>query len=359
MLDKLREIERRYEELEMRLGDPALAGNPTALRDAMREQKRLRPIVEAYRSYSRLVSNLEGARELMETADDPELHALAETEYHELRDRREAEEEELRYLLIPRDPDDERNCIIEIRAGTGGDEAALFAGDLYRMYTRYAEQKGWRLEPLDVNESDLGGFKEVSFQLSGEELYGTMKWESGVHRVQRVPATEAQGRIHTSAASVAVLPEVEEVEISINPADIRLDTFRSGGKGGQNVNKVETAVRLTHVPSGIVVACQQERSQLQNRERAMKMLRARLYEVERERRQSAEAEHRKGMVGSGDRSEKIRTYNWPQNRVTDHRLEGEAKNHPLVEVIEGDLDPIINALKIAERTEQLKVGTGN
>lgn len=356
MLDKLSQIHRRYEEIEMRLGDPGLVNDMKAYRDTMREQRQLKPIEEAYHAYSKLVSDLEGARELMEAGGDPDLHEMAELEYAELRLRKDAMEEEIRYLLIPQDPDDSKNSIIEVRAGTGGEEAALFVADLYRMYSRYAETKGWKLEVLDYSESEMGGYKEISFLLSGEDVFGSMKYESGVHRVQRVPETEQQGRVHTSASSVAVLPEVEDVEIDINPADIRLDTFRSGGKGGQNVNKVETAVRLTHIPTGLAVACQQERSQLQNRERAMKMLRSKLYELEKERRDSAYAAQRKGMIGSGDRSEKIRTYNFPQNRLTDHRLEGDAKNYALSEVIEGDLEPVISALKFAERTEKLQAG---
>ena len=353
MFDKLEKIVERVQEIQRLMSDPTIVADQRRLRDLGKELRALEPIVAAYQRFRKVESDLKGSKDLIDSAQDAELRAMAQEEYETLRARLAELEEELKAQLVPQDPNDSKNFIMEIRAGTGGEEAALFAADLYRMYTRYAERKGWKVELMDWNETGKGGFKEVVFSVSGEGGYGLMKYESGVHRVQRVPETEAQGRVHTSAASVVVLPEVEDVEIEVNPADLQVDTYRSGGKGGQNVNKVETAVRITHKPSGIVVACQQERSQFQNRERAMKMLRAKLYEIKMNEQTASVAAQRKSMIKSGDRSDKIRTYNFPQNRVTDHRIGLTLYN--LAAIIDGELDELIEKLRVADRAEKLQV----
>lgn len=352
MFDKLEKIIERITEIQQLLSDPAVASDQKKFRDLGKELSMLEPISKAYQRYKKVHSDFSGSKELLESVSDPEMKAMAQEEYDTLKIQLAALEEELKLLLVPQDPNDTKNFIMEIRGGSGGEEAALFAADLYRMYTRFAERKAWKVDLMDWNETGKGGFKEIVFAVSGEGAYGFMKFESGVHRVQRVPETEAQGRVHTSAASVVVLPEVEDVEIDINPADLQFDTYRAGGKGGQNVNKVETAVRITHKPSGVVVACQQERSQFQNRERAMKMLRAKLYEIKLNEQNASVAAQRKSMIKSGDRSDKIRTYNFPQNRVTDHRIGLTLYN--LSAIIDGDLDGLIEQLRVADRAEKLQ-----
>lgn len=352
MFDRLEKILVRYDELTGLLAMPEIISNQDRYRDLSKEHNELTPIVNAYVRYKKLVADIGNLRNLSEQADDSEMRELATTELHEVGRALTGLEEELKTLLLPKDPNDDKDCIMEIRGGTGGEEAALFAADLFRMYTRYAERNGWKTEMIDWNDTGMGGFKEVIFSVRGKHAFGTMKFESGVHRVQRVPETEAQGRVHTSAATVAVLPEVEDVEVDINPADLDFATYRAGGKGGQNVNKVETAVRITHRPSGIIVACQQERSQFQNRERAMKMLRSKLYEMKIQEQNASISQQRKSMVKSGDRSDKIRTYNFPQNRVTDHRIGLTLYN--LSEIIDGKLDELIERITLADRQEKLQ-----
>ena len=351
MFQKLEDVEKRYEELTVQISDPEVIARTNEWQKMMKEHAEIAPVVEKYREYKKAEKTIEESKEML---NDPELKGLAEIELDEARKRLPQIEEELKILLIPKDPDDDKNTICEIRAGAGGEEAALFAGTLFRMYSMYAEKKHWKIDILNENETGLGGYKEITFMVTGKGVYSRLKFESGAHRVQRVPDTESSGRIHTSAATVAVLPVVEDVEIEINPADIKMDVFRASGAGGQHVNKTSSAVRLTHIPTGMIAECQTERSQLQNREYAMRILKTRLYEIEKEKRDKELAKERKSQVGTGDRSEKIRTYNYPQGRITDHRIG--LSIYQMENFLNGDLDEMIDALITADRAEKLKGG---
>ena len=349
MFQKLDEVEKRYDEITKKISDPEVIAQQSQWQTFMKEHAEIEPVVLKYREYKKAKQAIEDAKEMLK---DPEMKELAEIEIEENKEKLPKLEEEIKILLIPKDPNDDKNVICEIRGGAGGEEAALFAGTLFRMYSMYAEKKHWKLEILNENETGLGGYKEISFMITGKGAYSRLKFESGVHRVQRVPDTEASGRIHTSTATVVVLPEVEDVEIDINPADIKMEVFRASGAGGQHINKTSSAVRLIHEPSGIVVECQTERSQLQNREYAMKMLRSRLYNIEKEKQDSEIANARKSQVGSGDRSEKIRTYNYPQGRITDHRIG--MSIFQMENFLNGDLDEMIDSLITADTAEKLK-----
>ena len=352
LLNKLRRLNAKFEQLNQQLSDPEYLKNREKIIELSRERSELIELIKIYNVYEETLKNIEGNKELIDAGGDKELVEMAEEELKDLETKKEKLEEGIKFLLLPKDPNDNKNIIMEIRAGTGGEEAALFAGDLLRMYTRYSELKGWKVELIDINDTGIGGIREATISISGSQVYSNLKFESGVHRVQRVPATEANGRVHTSAASVAILPEAEDVQVDIQPNDLRIDIFRSGGAGGQNVNKVETAVRITHLPTGIVVQCQDERSQLKNRLKAMKVLRARIYDLKLSEQVGEISAQRKLMVGSGDRSDKIRTYNYPQNRITDHRIGLTVYN--LSNIIEGELDELIEQIKIADRTEKLQ-----
>ncbi|MDO4486980.1 MAG: peptide chain release factor 1 [Bacillota bacterium] len=351
MLDKLDFITGKYDELAQKVSDPEIINNQPVWQKYIKEMGEMEPIVKAYKEYKKAKSDLEGAKEMLDEGDE-EMRELAKMEISELEEKIEAQEEELKVLLLPKDPNDEKNVILEIRAGTGGDEAALFGADLLRMYTRYAERNRWKTELMDINETGIGGIKEAVVLIKGKGAYSRLKYESGAHRVQRVPETESSGRVHTSAATVAVLPEVDDVEIDLNPNDVRVDVYRASGNGGQCVNTTDSAVRLTHEPTGLVVTCQDEKSQIKNKEKAFKVLKARLYDLEMQKQQDEIAGQRKSQVGSGDRSERIRTYNFPQGRVSDHRIG--LTIYKLDAFLDGDIDEIVDALITSDQAEKMK-----
>ena len=358
LVDKLQVIEDKFMDLEQRISDPEIIARQQEWQKLTRQHASLTDTVETFRTYKKVLSGLDEAMEVLEDKSlDEDFRAMAQEELKELKEQREELEGKLHILLLPKDPNDDKNIIIEIRGGAGGDEAALFAGDLFRMYTKYAETQGWKCDIIDANEPELGGFKEVVFSVDGDSVYSKMKFESGVHRVQRVPATETQGRVHTSTVTVAVLPEMEEVDVEINEKDLQIDTYRASGAGGQHINKTESAVRITHIPSGIVVACQDQRSQLKNRDKAMKVLRARLQDKADQEAASTVAADRKSQVGTGDRSERIRTYNYPQGRVTDHRIN--LTLYKLDAILNGDLDEIIQALNAADQAAKMQEANTN
>ncbi len=352
MLDKLELIKQKFDTIQVEMNEPAVMADMKRFIKLSKEYKTLTPIIEAYEVYKNVIGNLEHAKEIVYNEKDEEFRAMAKEEMENLATEKDKLEEDIRIMLIPADPEDEKNAVVEIRAGTGGDEASIFAGDLFRMYNKYAENRGWKVELVDCTEGTAGGYKEIIFNMSGEGVYGLMKYESGVHRVQRVPQTETQGRVHTSAATVAILPEADEFDVEVKQSDVRKDTFCSSGPGGQSVNTTYSAIRLTHVPSGIVVSCQDEKSQIKNFEKAMKVLRSRLYELEHQKYLDEISKKRKTMVSTGDRSAKIRTYNYPQSRVTDHRINLTMYN--LAVVMDGEVQPLIDALQLAENAERLK-----